>query len=49
MGNEDRKVLKKNVTSMHHDKEKEIEINGGASDIGIKVFRLAQWKAKCKS
>ena len=49
MGNEDRKVLKKNVTSMHHDKEKEIEINGGAGEIGIKVFRLAQWKAKCKS
>ena len=49
MGNEDRKVLKKNVTSMHYDKEKEIEINGGAGEIGIKVFRVAQWKAKCKN
>ena len=48
MGNEDRKVLKKNVTSMHHDKEKEIEINGGAGEIGIKVFKASKWKEKCE-
>ena len=48
MGNEDRKVLKKNVTSMHHDKEKEIEINGGAGEIGIKIFKASKWKEKCE-
>ena len=49
MGNEDRKVLKQNVASMLRDNEKEIEINGGAGEIGIKVVKVTQWENKCKS
>ena len=49
MGNEDRKALKKNVASMPRDNEKEIEIHGGAGEIGIKVVKVTQWKNKCKS
>ena len=49
MGNEDRKVLKQNVGSMPRDNEKEIEIHGGAGEIGIKVVKVTQWKNKCKS
>ena len=49
MGNQDRKLLKQNVASMPRDTEKEIEIHGGAGEIGTKVFTLAQWKIKCKS
>ena len=49
MGNEDRKTLKQNVASMPCDNDKEIEINGGAGEIGIKVVKVAQWKTKCKS
>ena len=49
MGNEDRKALKRNVASMHPNNNKEIEINGGAGEIGKKVVKVAQWKTKCKS
>ena len=49
MGNEDRKALKQNVASIHCDNEKEIEIHVGAGDIGIKVFKVAFWKIKCKN
>ena len=49
MGNEDRKVLMENVTSMPRDYEKKVEINGGAGEKGIKVVRVAQWKTKCES
>ena len=49
MGNEDRKVLKQNVASMLRDNEKEIEINGGAGEIGIKVVKVTQWENKSKS
>ena len=31
------------------DNEKEIEVHDGAGEIGIKVFKVAQWKSKCKS
>ena len=48
MGNEDRKTLKQSVASMPRDKEKEIEIHGGAGGLGIKVFKGAQWTMKCK-
>ena len=49
MGNEDRKTLMENVTSMPRDYEKKVEINGGAGEKGIKVVRVAQWKTKCES
>ena len=49
LGNEDRKFLKQSVASMARDNEKEIEIHGGAGELGIKVFKGAQWKAKCES
>ena len=49
MGNEDRKALMENVTSMPRDYEKKVEINGGAGEKGIKVVRVAQWKTKCES
>ena len=42
MGNEDRKALMENVTSMPRDYEKKVEINGGAGEKGIKVVRVAQ-------
>ena len=48
MGNEDRKVLKQNVSSIPRDNEKEIEIHGGAGKLGITVFKGAKWKIKCK-
>ena len=49
MENEDRKALKENVASITCDDEKEIEVHAGAGDIGIKVFKMACWKIKCKS
>ena len=49
MGNEDRKALKENVASKLCDNDKEIEIHDGVGEIGIKVFKVAQWKSKCKS
>ena len=49
MGNEERKVLKQNVSSIPRDNEKEIEIYGGAGELGIKVFKGEQWKIKCRS
>ena len=49
MRNEDRKVLKQSVASMLRDGEKEIEIHGGAGELGIKIFKGEQWKTKCKS
>ena len=49
MGNQDGKLLKQNVASMPRDTEKEIEIHGGAGEIGTKIFTVAQWKTKCKS
>ena len=48
MGNEDRKVLMENVSAIPRDNEKKIEIHGGAGELGIKVFKGAQWKIKCK-
>ena len=49
MGNEDRKVLKQSVASIPRDNEKEIEIHGGAGELGRKVFKGAGWKNKCES
>ena len=49
MENQDKKLLKQNVPSMPRDTEKEIEIHGGAGEIGTNVFTVAQWKTKCKS
>ena len=49
MGNEDRKMLKQNVPSIPSYSEKEIEIYGGAGELGIKVFKVDQWKTKCRS
>ena len=48
MGNEDRKVLKQNISFITRDNEKEIEIYGGAGELGVKVFKGEQWKIKCK-
>ena len=48
MGNEDRKLLMENVSVIPRDNEKKIEIHGGAGELGIKVFKGAQWKIKCK-
>ena len=42
--NEDRKVLKQSVASMPRDGEKEIEVHGGAGELGIKIFKGEQWK-----
>ena len=49
MGYEDRKVIMENIVSLDHDNEKMIEIYGGASELGKKIFKVAQWKTKCKS
>ena len=49
MANEDMKVLKQDVAFMPHDTKKEIEIHRGAGELGIKVFKVAHWKTKCKS
>ena len=48
LGNEDRKVLKQSVASIPRDNEKEIEIHGGAGELGMKVLKGAQWKMKCR-
>ena len=48
MGDEDTKMLKQSVASIPRDNEKEIKIHGGAGELGIKVFKGAQWKMKCK-
>ena len=33
---------------MSRDNKKDIEIHGGAGEIGINVFKVANWKPKCK-
>ena len=47
MGNEDRKVLKQSVF-LYLVITRKREIHGGAGELGIKVFKGAQWKIKCK-
>ena len=37
-----------NVSSIPRDIEKKIEIHGGAGELGVKVFKVRQWKNKCK-
>ena len=49
MKNKDRKNLKQNVASVSRDNNKDIEIYGGAGEIGIKSFKVAEWKPKCIS
>ena len=49
MGKKDRKILQQNVVSMSRDNEKDVEINGGAGEMGTNVFKVAKWKPKCKS
>ena len=49
MGNEDKKALKQIVASMPRDSDKEIEIHGGAGEIGIKIFKVVQWKTECEN
>ena len=48
MGNEDRKLLMENVSSLPRDIEKKMEIHEGAGELGVKVFNVEQWKIKCK-
>ena len=47
--NENRKVLKENITSIQCDYEREIEIHRGAGAIRIDVFNIRQWKIKCRN
>ena len=49
MENEDRKALKQNVASLPRDNDKEIEICGGAGEIGINVLKVAHWKTECQN
>ena len=49
MVNEDRAALRQTITSMPRENEKEIQMHGGAGETGVKVTKVAQWKAKCKS
>ena len=37
------------MASIPRDSNKEIEIHGGAGEIGIKVFKVVQWKTECKN
>ena len=48
MGNEDRKLLMETVSSIPRDMEKKIEIHGGAGELGVKVFKVEQWKNICE-
>ena len=49
MGKKDRKILKQNVVSMSRNNEKDVEIYGGAGEMGTNVFKVAKWKLKCKN
>ena len=48
MENKDRKILKQNIVSMSRNNKKDIEICGGAGEMGINVFKVAKWKPNCK-
>ena len=48
MGNEDVKSLKKNVASIPRDNDKEIEIYGGAGEMGKNIFKVSHWGIQCR-
>ena len=49
MGNENVKILKQSVTSIPRDNDKEIEIDGGAGEMGKNIFKVLHWKTQCRS
>ena len=49
MKDEERKILKQNVASMSRGNNKDIEIHGGAGEMGIDSFKVKNWKPKCIS
>ena len=49
MRHEDRKALKRNLVSKPRDNDIEIEIHGGAGELGKKVYNEVEWKNKCES
>ena len=49
MGNENVKILKQSVTSIPRDNDKEIEIDGGAGEMGKNIFKVSHWKTQCRS
>ena len=44
MGNENVKFLKQSVASIPRDNDKEIEIDGGAGEMGKNIFKVSHWK-----
>ena len=49
MRNEDVKSLKQNVASISRDNDKEIEIHGGAGEMGKNIFQVSHWKIQCRN
>ena len=49
MGNQDVKSLKQNVASISCNNDKEIEIHGGAGEMGNNIFQVSHWKTKCRN
>ena len=49
MGNENVKILKQSVASIPRDNDKEIEIDGGAGEMGKNIFKVSHWKTQCRS
>ena len=49
MGNENVKILKQSVASIPRDNDKEIEIDGGAGEMGKNIFKVLHWKTQCRS
>ena len=49
MGNENVKFLKQSVASIPRDNDKEIEIDGGAGEMGKNIFKVSHWKTQCRS
>ena len=41
--------LKQNVASIPRNNNKEIEIHGGAGEIGKNIFKVSHWKTQCQS
>ena len=48
MGNENVKFLKQSVASIPRDNDKEIEIDGGAGEMGKNIFKVSHWKTQCR-
>ena len=49
MRNENVKFLKQSVASIPRDNDKEIEIDGGAGEMGKNIFKVSHWKTQCRS